>query len=200
MVLGELGHHPGDQLRQAGALDCPTGCADGRPPRPRPVLRTALVARTPQQPVRWADESPVAGLPRAVAPLALSQAPRRLPVPRPRLGVGPAVPRHPPQAPHLPPPPIPPPGFARLGLGALLPTQAPPSRRGAIGPPPLLPAGPRASVAPAARCGGRPGQRARHALPGGGPSVRDQGPGALPRPPYARLGRGMGWRPLARVP
>ena len=86
MVIGELVHNPVDQLLQEFAFDRPTGFADGRQHGPSPVLRTALVERTHQQTVRCADEIHVAGLPLAVAHLAISQAQLLLPVPMKRLG------------------------------------------------------------------------------------------------------------------
>ena len=81
MVIGEFVHNPVDQLLQEFAFDRPTGFADGRQHSPSPVLRTALVERTHQKTVRCADELHVAGLPLAVAHLALSQAQLLLTVP-----------------------------------------------------------------------------------------------------------------------
>ena len=182
MGIGALVHHPVDPLLQACAFDRPTGGADGRQHGPRPVLRTALVERTPQPPGRCADERDMAGLPRAVAPLALSQAPRLRTGPRQRRGACPAVPIPHPQAHRLPHQPMTHQGVARLCLVAVLPQPAHPYGLGDLGQPQRLPAVPGASVAHPDRWCGRPGPLARHGLQGWCPSVIPQGPMALPLP------------------
>ena len=106
MVIGELVHNPVDQLRQEFAFDCPTGFADGRQPGPSPLLRTVLMERVHQQTVRCADERHVAGLPLAVAHLAIAEPQLLLPVPMKCLGACPAVPIHQHHANHLPQQPI----------------------------------------------------------------------------------------------
>src|SRR5262245_7560930 len=120
MVSGACVHTPVNQLSQEFAFDGPTGCADGRQPGPSPGLRTVLVERTHQKTVRCADEIPVAGRPRAMAPLAIAQPHRLFPVPMPCLGACPAVPLYHPQAHALPPPSLTHHRFARFRLAALL--------------------------------------------------------------------------------
>lgn len=86
MVIGEFGRNPIHQLLQEFAFDCPTGFADGRQYGPSPLLRTVLVERPHQQTVRCADEIHVAGLPLAVAHLAIAEPQFLLAVPMKRLG------------------------------------------------------------------------------------------------------------------
>src|SRR5205085_6540366 len=88
--------------------------------------------------VRCADEIHVAGLPLAVAHLAISQAQLLLPVPMKCLSACPAVPIHQHHAYHLPQQPMTHQGFACLCIVALLPKQDNPYRMGDIGNPHLL--------------------------------------------------------------
>ena len=88
MVIGEFVYNPVDQLRQEFAFDRPTGFADGRQHGPSPLLRTALVERAHQQTVRCADEIHVAGLPLAVAHLAIAESQLLLAVPMTTLPLG----------------------------------------------------------------------------------------------------------------
>ena len=102
MVVGELVHNPIDQLPQEFPFNRPTGFADGRQRAPSPLLHTALPQRTHQETVRCADEIHVAGLPLAVAHLAIAEPQLLLAVPMKRLGACPAVPIHQHHANHLP--------------------------------------------------------------------------------------------------
>src|SRR5215211_6369618 len=188
MVIGELVHNPVNQLSQEFAFDGPTGFADGRQHGPSPVLRTVLVERTHQKTVRCADEIHVAGLPLAIAHLAISKPQLLLPVPMKGLGACPAVPIYQHHANDLPHQSITHQRFARFRIAALLPKQDHPYWMFHLGNPHLFTEVPVPSVAHPYRFFGLPRNLASHRLEGLFLSVIDQLPVELEVPHIRTLG------------
>ena len=111
------------------------------------MLRTALLQRAPQEPVRCADERDVAGLPLAAAHLTIAQPPRLLPIPMQGLGPCPAMPIYQDDPKHFPAQRVAAQRFPRLRVVSLAPAQHKPHGMRHGRKPPLFTEGP---IAPAA--------------------------------------------------